>query len=249
VLTILFICAFIQCKKENLTEEPVVFKFPDIDYVNTEVYTEMKKTCSEHWDLTKMADSTLIILSYHEGYEIYCNGEESKGQYYSFKIITDGQGKWISDNKVSITNEKLFYFDPAKIDQLKLTNIRNFWEEGIKIDTMSYHYFKCEISFQNALVLQNKKLQDITVSVFQSRRDAVRAQENRRNSVAGIFYRGSQDIIKGNWWYMENMPSIVVVQKLNTLIEVGNHSDFDTVKDTLYNTAREIARRIEVLSD
>lgn len=248
-VTILFVSLFTQCKKENLSEDPFAFKFPDIDYVDTLVYNEMKKTCSDHWDLTTMADSTLIILSYTEGYEIYCNGAQPDGQKYLFKIITNEQGQWISDNKMATDNEKLFYFDPSKIDQLKLTNIRNFWEAGLKIDTISYHTFSGDIGYQAAQELRNKKHQNITVSVFQTGRDAVRAMENRRNSVAGIFIRGSQDIIKGNWWYMENMPSIVVVQKLNTIIEVANYSDFGAVKDTLYNSAREIFRRIEVLSD
>lgn len=248
-LTILFICVFIQCKKENLTEEPIGFMFPDIDYVDAQVYTEMKKTCSDKWDLNKMADSTLIIISYNEGYEIYCNGGQSGGQNYSFKIITDGQGKWISDNKVPTTNERKFYFNPSKIDLLKLTNLRDFWSKGLKIDTASYRSFSGDIGYQDAIELHNKRHESITVSVFQTNIDAVRAMEYRRNSVSGIFIRGKHVIIPGNWWYMENMPSIVVVQKLNTLLEVSNYSDFNTVKDTLYNTARELSRRIEVLSD
>ncbi|MGE5427349.1 MAG: hypothetical protein ACM3O8_05595 [Methylococcaceae bacterium] len=248
-ITLLFISLFIQCKKENIAEEPTGFKFPDIDYVDAVVYSEIKKTCSDHWDLNKMADSTMIIISYNEGYEIYCNGEQTEGQNYSFKIITDGQGKWINDNKVPTTNERKFYFNPSKLDLLKLINLRNFWSEGLNIDTLTFHYFSGDIGYQDAIELHIKKHEGIAVSVFQTNIDAVRAMEYRRNNVSGIFIRGKHDIIPGNWWYMENLPSIVVVQKLNTILEVRNYSDFDTVKDTLYNTAREIARRIEVLSD
>jgi hypothetical protein len=248
VLVIVSVCLFSQCKKDKISDNQPAFKFPANNYVDPQAYSEIQKTCTSYWDLSKMTDSTLVILSYKDGYEVHCNGL-SEEQVYSFVIKTDTAGKWISDSKIVLTTPRKNYFDPQKLDQLKLANIRNFWDEGSSLDTSSFHYYRYDIGFLNTLEVHNKKHSRIDVSVFQLKIDCVRAMENRRNNVAAVFHIGSQNIIKGHWWFTEGWNGLVVVNQLNTLVEVEIFSDYETVKDSLFQTAKEIARRIDVLSE
>ena len=249
-LTLLFFCLmlFTRCEKEQVVEDPAGFHFPEVNYVFPHVYDEMKKTCTAHWDLSQMTDSTLVVLSYLEGYEIHCNGQ-SEGQPYDFVMVTDLQGRWISDHCNPISGERKTYFDPAKLEQLKLESMNYFWTQGFTLDTMPYHYFKRDLAYQGAFGLRNQKNESIEVSVFQTKKDAVRAMEMRRNNVAAIFRMGTQKIIKGNWWYVIDWPGVVITNPLNTLVEINIYTHSETVKDSLYHTAREMARRIEVLAD
>lgn len=247
-LLILCLMLFTRCEKDPVVEDAAGFHFPEVNYVFPHIYDEMKKTCAAHWDPGQMTDSTLVVLSYPEGYEIHCNGH-LEGQAYDFVIVTDLQGHWISDHRNPITGERKTYFDPAKLKQLRLESLSYLWSRGFTLDTISYHYFARDWAYQGAFGLRNQKHESIEVCVFQTKKDAVRAMEMRRNNVAAIFRLGTQKIIKGNWWYVIDWPGVVITNPLNTLVEVQIYTNSQMVRDSLYHTAREMARRIEVLAE
>lgn len=249
-LYLLIICGmlFARCEKDQVMDDPAGFHFPELNYVFPQIYDEMKKTCTARWDLNLLTDSTLVVLSYLEGYEIHCNGH-SEGQAYDFVIITNLQGHWVSDHRNPITGERKTYFNPAKLEQLRLESIHYLWSRGFTLDTIPYHYFNRDLSYQGAFGLRNKKNESIEVSVFQTKKDAVRAMEMRRNNVAAIFRLGTHKIINDNWWYVIDWPGVVITNPLNTLVEVQIYTGSQTVKDSLYHIAREMARRIEVLAE
>ena len=63
-LFFLILCFSIQCDKKGIqkSEEPSTFHFPEIDFIDPDVYDEIKKTCRTYWDLSKMIDSTFNII-------------------------------------------------------------------------------------------------------------------------------------------------------------------------------------------
>jgi hypothetical protein len=249
-LSIVSLCLFTQCKKDKNSSDQTEFNFPIIGYVDTQVYSEIKKTCETYWDLSIMTDSTFVIISYIDEYAIHCNGQLD-GQVYSFVIRTNLNGKWINDDRTIYNTQGKYFFDLNKIDQLKLESIKNFWDKGFSLDT-SYFMdanFEQHPGFLGGQMIFSKNNKSIWISVFKTQFDAIDAMEVRRNNVAGVFVDGTSNVLTGKWWYGESIPNIVVVNQLNTILEIKiYHADFETVEDTLFTTANEVARRIDVLS-
>jgi hypothetical protein len=95
-LGIVFIgCLYCHCKK-TITDNQDHFQFPDIDYIDTAVYAEIKNTCRTRWHLENMIDDTFEIIQDGNEYLIHCDGY-SYGELYHFVIRADENGKWIND--------------------------------------------------------------------------------------------------------------------------------------------------------
>ena len=99
-LFFLNLCLLSQCEKNVIqkSEEPSTFHFPEIDFIDSDVYDEIKKTCRTYWDLTKMIDDTFEITKDVDEYSINCDGY-SEGKLYHFVIRVDKNGKWINDGR------------------------------------------------------------------------------------------------------------------------------------------------------
>ena len=144
------------------------------------------------------------------------------------------------------SQEKLF--DLKDLSRLELENIDNFWDT----DSLEYDdnlYFDYFSSYMGGIELKGMKKR-IVVSVFKSQRSAIRAMEGRRNMVAAVIVAGGKhELIKGKWWFTDNIPNGVFVNQWNTIVEVSYyHTDFEQIIAMLIVTAAEIARRIDSLS-
>lgn len=232
----------IQVIKQNLA-------FLSFDYVDTQVYSEIKKTCELYWNLNIMTDSTFVVISYIDEYAIYCDGQLD-GQVYSFVLRTNLNGKWINDDRTINNTQGKSFFELDKLNQLKLLGIKDFWNKELGIDTSSFMgaVFEDHSGFLGGQIIFNKN-RTIRISVFKTQFDAIDAMEIRRNNVACVFVDGNSNVIKGKWWYSICTPNVVVVNQLNTIMEIAIYqSDFKTVENSLITTANEVARRIDVLS-
>ena len=99
-LFLLNLCLLSQCEKDvtNKSDELSTFNFPEIDFIDSDVYAEIKETCRTYWDLSKMIDDTFEIKKYEDEYSIHCDGY-SEGKLYHFVIRVDKNGKWINDGR------------------------------------------------------------------------------------------------------------------------------------------------------
>lgn len=82
----------ISCEKE--TE----FKFPNLKYLDSDVYVEIKKTCEAHWDLSNMIDSTFEVIPDRDEYSVLCDGFIDNILYHCW-IRVDKYGQWINDGR------------------------------------------------------------------------------------------------------------------------------------------------------
>ena len=75
--------------------------------------------------------------------------------------------------------------------------------------------------------------------------------ELRRNNVAAIIDEGRKhELIKGKWWFAKDPSNAIFVNQLNTIIEVAYYYlAYDELDNILIETAVEIARRIDSLSN
>ena len=98
-LFLLNLFLFIQCDKNAIqkSDEPT-FNFPEIDFIDSDVYAEIKETCRTYWDLSKMIDDTFEIKKAGDEYSVHCDGN-SEGKLYHFIIRVDKDGKWINDGR------------------------------------------------------------------------------------------------------------------------------------------------------
>jgi len=143
------------------------------------------------------------------------------------------------------------YFDPEDINSLNLETISNFWgEDGIK-DTSYYMgmHFEDHPGFIKGvrLVGVNKA---VWISLFDSQNNAVSAMEARQTDVACIIQNGNSNAVNGKWWYSKcTGTNIVFVNQWNIIIEIDyEYPDFEGIKNILYDTANEIAERVDKLS-
>ena len=99
IISALFL--FVICEVDKNSDNKEEFNFPEIDYIDSQVYNEIKITCEIYWDLSNMIDTTFKIIE--EGYEyaIHCDGYLD-GQLYHFAIRADKNGKWINDSRTII---------------------------------------------------------------------------------------------------------------------------------------------------
>jgi len=140
------------------------------------------------------------------------------------------------------------FFDTENLSLLDLANIDGFWDDDEIIDTS----YNMEMSFESHSgslkginLYSEKKL--VWISVFTTRDMAIDAMESRINNVAAMIQEGTSDVINGRWWF--STPNAVFVNKWNTIIEVVIFdANNEEVKDTLYSTANELAKRVDNLS-
>ncbi|UCH15031.1 MAG: hypothetical protein JSV22_03465, partial [Bacteroidales bacterium] len=149
----------------------------------------------------------------------------------------------------SIVKEK--YFDPQNIDSLALTSIDGFWDTtDTNINISVSHLFAGYDSNLIAGRRYSGNEKGIVVSVFSTEEKAINAFELRIENVACVILTYEQaENIQGKWWYSECIPNIVFVNRWNTIIEVFRyHVDYEEVENVLYDTAKEIMKRIDSLS-
>jgi len=142
-------------------------------------------------------------------------------------------------------------FNPENFDQLDLANISGFWDVNSDIDTSfdNEEFFQINPDFIDGIWLHNED-KSVKISVFTTRDIALIAMDARIKTMACAIKEGASDMIEGIWWYTDCMPSSVFVNQWNTIIEVSYyHASYETVEDTLYTTANEIARRIDFFSN
>lgn len=155
------------------------------------------------------------------------------------------------DNDTDSKSEK--YFDSNNLGELNLATIDNFWSEGINIDTSFYMgaNFENHSGFMDGIRLYSGNGKAIWVSVFKTKEDAVNAMELRTNNVACVINKGNPNEFKNQWWYSDCMDYLIFENQYNTIVEIdfSSNATFDLVKGILFNTATEINKRIDKLSD
>lgn len=144
------------------------------------------------------------------------------------------------------------FFDPQKLPLLSLEEVNDFWQDdSIKhISDYMGAIFEDHSGFIEGVRYDGDK-KEIGVSVFKSQTVAMEAMELRRNNVAAIIKEGEKhELIKGKWWFTDNIPNAVFANQWNTILEVSYyHPDYEQVETLLMETAAEIARRIDSLSN
>jgi hypothetical protein len=144
------------------------------------------------------------------------------------------------------------FFDAENLSKLDLAKIDVFWKNDSKIDTTfnGGDIFELRPGFIKGIFLFNKNDRSIRIAVFVAKDTAINAMEYRIKNVATIIEKGTSDKINGTWWYADDIwYSSVFVNKLNTIIEVKiSRVSNEDVENILYNTANELARRIDNLS-
>jgi len=247
---------FIGCQKDSDVDELVdeegkeelEFEFPRINNIDSLVYLEIQKTCDAHWDLGSMEATTFVINSYTNEYAVYCAGSLNN-QYYWFIIHADNNGKWLSDGRAEY-NGRGSFFNVRSFEQLKLEDIKNFWDGESKIDTSMGGRLDSSPGFLDDYTrINDNNDKRIKVSVFKFKADAMDAMETLRSSASGPINVGTSDVLPGNWWYAGSGNSrTVYVVRWNTLVEIRyNHSDSKVVDKIIYATTNEILARIQVL--
>lgn len=147
--------------------------------------------------------------------------------------------------------DKFFY--PEKLGLLNITNIDEFWDDELDIDTSfsggGGALFDLHPGFLDGIGLYNNS-QMVWVSVFSSKDTAIIAMESRIANVAAVIQEGTSNDISGKWWFLyEGRNYTVFVNQWNTIIEVMYfNADFEDVEDILYHVANELAGRIDDLS-
>ena len=144
------------------------------------------------------------------------------------------------------------FFDFKQIYALDLASIDSFWKNDANIDT-SYLMpaaFRYDSGFIDGIRLITDD-REISFCVFQSQEIAVDAMQKLDETSTIVIEEGGSDVIDGIWWFSDSKPfNVVFVSKWNTIIHVEiKYSQFETVADTLYNTANEISRRVDHYSE
>ena len=145
------------------------------------------------------------------------------------------------------------YFDPQKLSLLKLDSLENFWQGDTithKSNFITVH-FNRHPSFLDAIRYSTKKRGAVSVSVFKNQKDAIRLMKERIHAVASVIYNGDSDEkIKDIWWYTRGLPPAIFINHNNTIVETYIIDyNYDKVKDNLIETALEISKRVEELSE
>jgi len=152
---------------------------------------------------------------------------------------------------ISCEDNSIRVFNEGSLDDLDLANIEDFWVAGINIDTSYYMgaLFENYPGFVEGIRLSGGE-KGVGVSVFQTHEIALNAMQALIDDVACVIEVGTTDEIKDDWWFSDCIPDVVFASKLNTIIQVSIYSiDFNTVKDTLYNTTNEISARVLMNSE
>ncbi len=147
---------------------------------------------------------------------------------------------------------KEIIFDSQKLPQLILQDVGSFWDDDSIKQISDYMgaYFVDHSGFLDGVGYYGDK-NIIVVSVFKSQADAIEAMELRRNNVAAIIDEGGKhELIKGKWWFARDPYNAIFVNRLNTIIEAAYYyPSYEEIDNILIETAVEIARRIDSLSN
>ena len=151
-----------------------------------------------------------------------------------------------------IPHVKTKYFDPQKLPMLRLDSLEYFWQGDTITHKSNYitEIFNRNPSFLDALRYSCRGRGGVGISVFKSQADAFKMMRERIDDVAGVIYNGnSNNKIKDIWWYAKWLPAIFINHN-NTIIETYIFDyNYDKVKDLLIETALEISKRMEDLSE
>ena len=175
----------------------------------------------------------------------------SKVRDFVFLILIMSSFGCSKDGDTNPNSEKLF--DYAKISQLNLADINTFWTEGIKIDTSFYMgaHFENHQGFINGIRLFSGNGKAIWISIFKSKDNAIDAMDQRINDVACVINSGDTNELETQWWFSDCIDYFIFVNQYNTIIEIdfASNAPFELIKGTLLDVAKEINKRIDVLSD
>ena len=123
-LIIIVLILYVNCEIDKNAYKNEEFVFPEIDYIDSNVYDEIKITCETYWNLSDMIDSTFKIIEYEDGYSIHCDGYLDS-QLYHYAIRTDKNGKWINDSRTAILSNE--YRDITQMCSVQnFETIKNF---------------------------------------------------------------------------------------------------------------------------
>ncbi|MBN1997035.1 hypothetical protein JW935_05745 [candidate division KSB1 bacterium] len=170
--------------------------------------------------------------------------------------------------------EKEKLFSPDDLLNLNLKNITSFWGED-SVDRVSDYvtgHFDQRPDHLGSIRCSNNSGNYVEVSVFESQKIAIEAQEERTSDVAALIFSGDtrgkeyeeiRDIywssetgkkIKEKWWWGIYIFGVqqryFYINKWNTIIGVGYYYDnlSDSTRVLLEDTAIEIAKRVDALS-
>lgn len=150
------------------------------------------------------------------------------------------------DKDLSPHKEK--FFKPQQLTLLSLEEVNHFWDDD-SIKYSSNPFVSCSAYLEGVELIGNKR--GIGVAVFESQAKAINCMEGRINTVATVIRPGiSNEILKGKWWFGDGIPNAVFVNQCNVIIEVAYYYPaYEEVENVLIETAAEISRRVDRLSN
>ncbi|MBN2103567.1 hypothetical protein JW835_05945 [bacterium] len=149
------------------------------------------------------------------------------------------------------TDTIIKYFDLALLDQLDIENLSGFWASDTLITKIDSDCSTAVNSQASVICVRYKcNNKHIGISVFPTQDAAISAMESIIDDVSCVIQKDTTSYLPDLYWFSDCIPNMVFTNKWNTIIEVGYyHQDFEEIKAVLYDTAFEIANRIDQLSD
>jgi hypothetical protein len=150
----------------------------------------------------------------------------------------------------SPTDTIIKYFNPELLDQLDIEYLHDFWGSDTLI-TKTNSNSSTAVNNQELLKCVRYKCNDkhIGISVFPTQSSAIYSVESIIDNVACIIQKDTTNHLSDLYWFSDCIPNMVFTNKWNTIIEVGYyHQNFEEIKEILYDTAFEIASRVDKLS-
>ena len=151
--------------------------------------------------------------------------------------------------------DKEKFFHPNNLSKLHLDHIDNFWEDDTVCNISDYTLMQDYPGFLRH-IRYSKKSKIVAVTVFISKDMAIDAMEERIEEVSmKIFHGNAHDKIKDKWWWgiYLNFQRAVFINKWNTIVEAAcldyDYADDDSIRVLLEDTALEITRRVDALSE
>ena len=77
--------------------------FPEMSSIDSSVYKNIQKTCSERWNLKKMKMDTFNVRPDQDEFVVECDRIE-EGKLYRWVIRANSEGKWINDGRAKKNN-------------------------------------------------------------------------------------------------------------------------------------------------
>jgi hypothetical protein len=146
-------------------------------------------------------------------------------------------------------NAENLFFKADKIEELNLDNLFEFYETE-KLTTYASP-FKNFVGYVGGIGYENSE-KGIFVSVFESEDKAKECMEDRIRTVSCIIKIGTSEILEHPWWFSDcGARKSVYKNQWNTIIEISYSSSesFEKIQDLLINTTKEVAKRVNDLSD